>query len=214
MTRVLIVDDHPVFRDGLAGLLATLPDVQVTGTVGTAEEALAALRENPPDVVLMDINLPGASGVEATRRATQIAPAVAVLVVSMVDDDDSVFAALAAGARGYILKGATAGEITAALRTVAAGGAVFGAGIATRLLARTPQQPPGPGPHPRDDLTSREREVLDLLAGGASNRHIARALGISLKTVQNHVSRILDKLQATDRTQAALRARGLAMPPH
>jgi DNA-binding NarL/FixJ family response regulator len=214
MTRVLIVDDHPVFRDGLAGLLATLPDVQVTGTVGTAEEALAALRENPPDVVLMDINLPGASGVEATRRATQIAPAVAVLVVSMVDDDDSVFAALAAGARGYVLKGATAGEITAALRTVAAGGAVFGAGIATRLLARTPQQAPGPGPHSRDDLTAREREVLDLLAGGASNRHIARALGISLKTVQNHVSRILDKLQATDRTQAALRARGLAMPPH
>jgi len=213
MTRVLIVDDHPVFRDGLAGLLATLPDVQITGTAGTAEEALTALQDNPPDVVLMDINLPGASGVEATRRAAQIAPATAVLVVSMVDDDDSVFAALAAGARGYILKGATAGDITAALRTVAAGGAVFGAGIATRLLARTPPQRPGPAPHPQHDLTAREREVLDLLAGGASNRHIARALGISLKTVQNHVSRILDKLQAADRTQAALRARGLAVPP-
>ncbi len=132
MTRVLIVDDHPVFRDGLAGLLATLPDVEVTGTAGTAEEALTALQENAPDVVLMDINLPGASGVEATRRAAQIAPATAVLVVTMVDDDDSVFAALAAGARGYILKGASAGEITAALRTVAAGGAVFGAGIASR----------------------------------------------------------------------------------
>jgi DNA-binding NarL/FixJ family response regulator len=212
MTRVLIVDDHPVFRDGLAGLLATLPEVEVVGTAGTAEEALAALTETAPDVVLMDINLPGASGVEATRRVTQIAPATAVLVISMVDDDDSVFAALAAGARGYVLKGATAAEITAALRTVAAGGAVFGAGIASRMLATTPTQRSGPDRLPRhDDLTAREREVLDLLADGASNRQIARSLGLSLKTVQNHVSRILDKLQAADRTQAVLRARGI--PP-
>jgi DNA-binding NarL/FixJ family response regulator len=213
VTRVLIVDDHPVFRDGLAGLLATLPDIEIAGTAGTAEEALTALQENPPDVVLMDINLPGASGVEATRRAAQIAPATAVLVVSMVDDDDSVFAALAAGARGYVLKGASAAEITAALRTVAAGGAVLGAGIATQLLARTPPRLPGPASRSHDDLTAREREVLDLLADGASNRHIARTLGISLKTVQNHVSRILDKLQAADRTQAALRARGITPPP-
>jgi DNA-binding NarL/FixJ family response regulator len=213
VTRVLIVDDHPVFRDGLAGLLATLPDVEIAGTAATAEEALTALQENPPDVVLMDINLPGASGVEATRRAAQIAPATAVLVVSMVDDDDSVFAALAAGARGYVLKGASAAEITAALRTVAAGGAVLGAGIATQLLARTPARLPGPASRSQDDLTAREREVLDLLADGTSNRSIARTLGISLKTVQNHVSRILDKLQAADRTQAALRARGITPPP-
>ena len=212
MTRVLIVDDHPVFRDGLAGLLATLPEVEVAGTAGTAEEALAVLSETMTDVVLMDINLPGASGVEATRRVTQIAPATAVLVISMVDDDDSVFAALAAGARGYVLKGATAAEITAALRTVAAGGAVFGAGIASRMLATTSAQRSGPDRlPPQDDLTTREREVLDLLADGASNRQIARSLGLSLKTVQNHVSRILDKLQAADRTQAALRARGI--PP-
>ena len=213
MTRVLIVDDHPVFRDGLAGLLATLPEVEVAGTAGTAEEALAVLSETMPDVVLMDINLPGASGVEATRRASQIAPATAVLVISMVDDDDSVFAALAAGARGYVLKGSSAAEITAALRTVAAGGAVFGAGIASRMLARMPAQLSGPKqqlPQP-DDLTTREREVLDLLAEGVSNRQIARSLGLSLKTVQNHVSRILDKLQATDRTQAVLRIRGI--PP-
>ena len=214
MTRVLIVDDHPVFRDGLAGLLATLPEVEVAGTAGTAEEALAVLSETMPDVVLMDINLPGASGVEATRRASQIAPATAVLVVSMVDDDDSVFAALAAGARGYVLKGASAAEITAALRTVAAGGAVFGAGIASRMLGRMPAQLAGPKHLPHEDLTAREREVLDLLAEGASNRQIARSLGVSLKTVQNHVSRILDKLQATDRTQAALRARGISPPPH
>jgi DNA-binding NarL/FixJ family response regulator len=214
VTRVLIVDDHPVFRDGLAGLLATLPEVEIVGSAGTAEEALTALRENAPDIVLMDINLPGASGVEATRRVSAVAPATAVLVVTMVDDDDSVFAALAAGARGYILKGASAGEITAALRTVAAGGAVFGPGIASRLLAGTPTRLPGPAASSQDDLTAREREVLDLLADGASNRHIARSLGISLKTVQNHVSHILDKLQAADRTQAALRARGITPPPH
>jgi DNA-binding NarL/FixJ family response regulator len=215
MTRVLIVDDHPVFRDGLAGLLATLPDVEIAGTAGTAEEALAVLLDSAPDIVLMDINLPGASGVEATREVLAAAPATAVLVVSMVDDDDSVFAALAAGARGYVLKGASAGEITAALRTVAAGGAVFGAGIASRLLAKTPAHLSGPAPpSQQNDLTAREREVLDLLADGASNRQIARSLGISLKTVQNHVSRILDKLQAADRTQAALRARGIPPPPH
>jgi DNA-binding NarL/FixJ family response regulator len=209
VTTVLIVDDHPVFRDGLAGLLATLPEVEIAGTAGTAEEALAALGQSAPDVVLMDINLPGASGVEATRRAAEVAPATAVLIVSMVDDDDSVFAALAAGARGYVLKGASGDEIAAALRTVAAGGAVFGAGVASRLLTRTPTRQPGSARNSPDDLTAREREVLDLLAGGASNKHIARSLGVSLKTVQNHVSRILDKLQAADRTQAALRARGL-----
>ena len=215
MTRVLIVDDHPVFREGLAGLLATLPDVEIAGTAGTAEEALAGLHDTVPDVVLMDINLPGASGVEATRGVLAAAPATAVLVVSMVDDDDSVFAALAAGARGYVLKGASAVEITAALRTVAAGGAVFGAGIASRLLATTTARSPGRAPASvHDDLTAREREVLDLLADGASNRQIARSLGVSLKTVQNHVSRILDKLQAADRTQAALRARGIPPPPH
>ena len=116
MTRVLIVDDHPVFRDGLAGLLATLPGVEVAGTAGTAEQALAAIKETAPDVVLMDINLPGASGVEATRRAAQLAPATAVLVISMVDNDNTVFAALAAGARGYVLKGASADKDAAALR--------------------------------------------------------------------------------------------------
>jgi DNA-binding NarL/FixJ family response regulator len=208
MTRVLIVDDHPIFRDGLSGLLSTLPDIEITGSVGTAAEAIDAVQHDAPDVILMDINLPGASGVEATRQVLAIAPEMAVLVVTMVDDDDSVFAALTAGAHGYVLKGAAASEISAAIRTVAAGGAVFGATIASRLLGR-PSRPRDQVSAPGGELTTREQEVLELLAGGASNRQIARSLGVSLKTVQNHVSRILDKLQATDRTQAALRARGI-----
>jgi DNA-binding NarL/FixJ family response regulator len=210
MTRVLIVDDHPVFRDGLSGLLATLPDVQIVGSVGSADEALDTMDPGAPDVVLMDLNLPGTSGVEATRQVLRAAPATAVLVITMVDDDDSVLAALQAGARGYVLKGATADEISAAIRTVAAGGAVFGASIASRLaagpVAQTPGAPIG------EALTPREAEVLGLLAEGLSNKQIARDLGLSLKTVQNHVSRILDKLQAADRTQAALRARGITPP--
>ncbi|HEX6394284.1 MAG TPA: response regulator transcription factor [Acidimicrobiales bacterium] len=210
MTRVLVVDDHPIFRDGLAGLLATLPDMQVVATASTAEEALAHLAENSPDVVLMDINLPGTSGVEATRQIASIAPTTKVLMVTMVDDDDSVLAALAAGARGYILKEAAAEEISAAVRTIAAGGAVLGARIASRLLTKTPTNRPEPTLAPGEQLTAREREVLTLLADGTTNKDIARMLGISLKTVQNHVSRILDKLQAADRTQAVLRARGIS----
>jgi DNA-binding NarL/FixJ family response regulator len=209
VTRVLIVDDHPLFRDGLAGLLATLPDIELVGAVGSTEELLAMLEEAGPDVVLMDLNLPGASGVEATTKVSQARPTTAVLVLTMVDDDDSVFAALSAGARGYVLKGASAADITAALRTVAAGGAVFGAGIANRLLARTPMRSLETTPDPAGGLTAREREVLALVSKGASNPQIARALGVSLKTVQNYVSRVLDKLQAADRTQAALRARGI-----
>jgi DNA-binding NarL/FixJ family response regulator len=210
MTRLLVVDDHPIFRDGLAGLLATLPDLDDVRTAGSAEEALRQVAETPADVVLMDINLPDASGVEAARQLTERAPATAVLMVTMVDDDDSVFAALAAGARGYVLKDATADEILAAVRTVAAGGAVFGAAIATRILAKGPTHAGArPSLTRAEPLTAREQDVLTLLADGASNRQIARSLGLSLKTVQNHVSRILDKLQAADRTQAALRARGI-----
>jgi DNA-binding NarL/FixJ family response regulator len=161
-----------------------------------------------PDVVFMDLNLPGISGIEATRRIAAASPQTAVLIVTMVDDDATVVAALRAGARGYVLKGADQDEVRGALHTVAAGGAVFGAGVAAQVLAMAG----GTGarvPDPDDDLTAREREVLNLIADGQGNAQIARALGVSVKTVQNYVSRILVKLQAADRTQAALRARGL-----
>ena len=173
--------------------------------MGTAEEAIAAVGADAPDVVLMDLNLSGASGVEATRRVCALAPATAVLIVTMVDDDDSVLAALRAGARGYVLKGAAAAEISAAIRTVAEGGAVFAAGIASRLVA--PPTPPSAAAARSRSHTTRTRSTRPL-ADGASNKQIARTLDVSLKTVQNHVSHILDKLQAADRTQAALRARG------
>ena len=207
MTRVLIVDDHPMFRAGLAALLEAQSDIEVVDLAADGPEALASLAANDVDVVLMDLNLLTTSGVDVTAEITGRANAPAVLVVTMVDDDDTVVAALRAGARGYVLKGATGDEITAAVRTVAGGGAVFGAGVAAHVLsvgtntAATSDDTSG--------LTDREREVLALLAEGSSNAQIARMLGLSLKTVQNYVSRILDKLQVADRTQAALRARDI-----
>jgi DNA-binding NarL/FixJ family response regulator len=206
-TRVLVVDDHPVFRDGLAALVAAQPDMSVAATAPDGPDALSAVREGDVDVVLMDLNLPTMSGVDATAAITSLPKAPAVLVVTMVDDDDTVMAALKAGARGYVLKGAPGDEIAAAVRTVAAGGAVFGAGVAAQVL--TMSSLPAPTATAADDdegLTEREREVLALIAEGSSNAQIARALGLSVKTVQNYVSRILDKLQLADRTQAALYA--------
>jgi DNA-binding NarL/FixJ family response regulator len=202
--RVLVVDDHPVFQDGLAALIDATPDMTVVARAGNGKEAVDLARRGA-DVVLMDLNLPVMSGVEATARICAMPDAPAVLVLTMVDDDDTVVAALRAGARGYVLKGAAGEEIVAAVRTVAGGGAVFGAGVAARVLATTTS--PVAAPDDPAGLTAREREVLAQLATGASNAQIARALGLSTKTVQNYVSRILDKLQVSDRTQAALRAR-------
>ena len=206
-TRVLVVDDHPIFRDGLAALVASLPDMNVAATASDGPEALEEVRRHAIDVVLMDLNLPTMSGVEVTAAINALPDAPAVLVITMVDDDDTVIAALKAGARGYVLKGAPGEEIAAAVRTVVAGGAVFGAGVAAQVLALTASPPAATA---EDDnnagLTERERQVLALVAEGASNPQIARTLGLSLKTVQNYVSRILDKLQVADRTQAALLA--------
>ena len=212
MIRVLIVDDHPVFRDGLAASLARLADVDVVGVAAAGEEAVELAEDLRPDVILMDLNLPGISGVEATRRLMAgREPRPSILAITMVDDDDTVLAALRAGARGYILKGSTGEEIAAATRTAAAGGAVFGPGIAARVLAMTTGRR---APTRNGALTDRERDVLAMIAEGASNAQIARALGLSLKTVQNYVSRVLEKMHVADRTQAAIRARdGRVGPP-
>jgi len=202
MIRVLVVDDLPLFRDGLVGLLATVADMEVVGAVGDGELAVRRAVELAPDVVLMDLNLPGTPGLEATRRIVAAAPETAVLVLTMVDDDGTVLAALRVGARGYVLKGAAQEEVLSALRTVAAGGAVFGPRVAQQVLSGGARSSSG-------DLTPREAEVLALLARGSSNVEIAEELAISLKTVQNHVSQVLAKMQVSDRTQAAFRARGL-----
>lgn len=201
-TRVLIVDDHPLYRDALARLVESLPDLEVAGLAGDGAEAVARVEAGDVDVVLMDLNLPSLSGLDATGRIAALPQPPAVLVVTMVDDDDTVVAAMRAGARGYVLKGASSDEVAAAIHTVMAGGAVFGAGVAARLLAQSRAPAPGDGV----ELTAREREVLGLLAQGSTNKQIALALGLSLKTVQNYVSNILGKLQVADRTQAALRA--------
>jgi DNA-binding NarL/FixJ family response regulator len=200
MTRVLVVDDHPLFRDGLAGLLRTVPEIELLDAVGDGDSAVRRCRELSPDVVLMDLNMPGLPGLEAIRQIVRLDPAPAVLVLTMVDEEDSVAAALRMGASGYLLKGAVQEDVLAAIRTVSGGGTVVGAGGARRGL--------------RDrglaaTLTERESEVLSLIADGRSNTEIARELDLSLKTVQNHVSHVLAKLQVRDRTQAALRMRGL-----
>ena len=180
--------------------------------VGSAGDGEAAVREatlTRPDVILMDLDLPGITGLEAIRRIAKASPESAVLVLSMLDDDDSVLAAMRAGARGYVLKGAGQEELLAAIRAVAAGGAVFGAAVAGRMLATLDR--PGPAPGPRQpqfpELTHREAEVLSLMAEGRDNRSIAAELGVSAKTVANHVSHVLTKLQARDRVEAVLRVR-------
>jgi len=202
MIDILVVDDHPLFRDGLAALLATIEDTEVVGLAGDGAAALELARLLTPDVVVIDLNMPGLPGLEAIRRLVRLEPSPAVLVLTMVEDPDAVTAALQVGARGYLLKGAAQEEVVAAIRTVAAGGAVVGAGAAQRFLSRS-------GRASNPDLTEREAEVLALLAQGRSNGEIARELDISVKTVQNHVSHVLSKLQVRDRTQAAFRARGI-----
>ncbi len=212
--RVVVADDHSLIREGVRALLGSVPDMELVGEAANGREAVAVVARTGPDVVLMDLHMPEVDGVAATRTIAAEHPAVAVLVVSMLDDDASVFAALRAGARGYVLKGAEPDELQRAVRAVASGDAIFGPGIAERVLtmfrsplptASDPVVTAGVGAFP--ELTEREREILDHLARGRSNAAIAGALYLSPRTVANHVSSILGKLHAADRTVAAIRAR-------
>lgn len=202
---VVIVDDHPVVRGGLRVLIDSLGGFLV---VGEAEDGDGAVREVQllrPDVVIMDVLMPGVDGVEATRRITAGTPGTAVLVLSMSEDDDVVFSAMRAGAQGYLLKGADQEEIDRALRAVVAGEAIFGPGVAARVLGHFAGEAPPREAFP--ELTPREREVLEMLARGRRNAAIAADLGLAAKTVANHLSSIFVKLQVTDRSEAIVRAR-------
>lgn len=209
MTRVLLADDHPVYLEGLAALLtATGPatGIEVVGTATDGAQAVARAADLAPDVVVMDVRMPVLDGIEATRRVLEDAPGTGVVVLTMSEEDETVFAAMRAGARGYLLKGATRPEITNAIATVAAGGAVFGPAIARRVAEFLAPRPAGGGPA-FPELTAREREVLDLVAAGRANPQIAAALYLSPKTVRNVVSAIFAKLHVADRAEAIVRAR-------
>jgi len=209
-TRILVADDHTLFRDGLRALFSSLPDTEVVGEAATGAEAVSLAEELQPDVVLMDIQMPDINGIEATRQIVQTSPHIGVIVVTMFEDDDSVFAAMRAGARGYVLKGADQEEMIRAIRAVARGEALFGPAIAARLTAFF-KGTESPAATAFPELTDREREVLGLLARGLSNQEIADRLVISVKTVRNHVSNIYSKLQVVDRVQAIIRARDAGM---
>ena len=203
--RVLIADDHPLFRDGLTALLTDGPDTELVGAATSGTEAVDLARETQPDVVVMDLHMPGLNGIEATRRIVADSPHITVLVLTMFDDDDSIFSALRAGARGYLLKGADQEQIRAAIRAAANGEIIFGGQLAARMLAYFTTSASAPPAFPQ--LTDREREVLNLVAQGRANTAIAAKLGLSQKTVRNHVSNILTKLQVADRAQAIVQAR-------
>jgi DNA-binding NarL/FixJ family response regulator len=201
--RVVLADDHPVVRAGLAALLGSLQGIEVVGVAADGREAVREVVLQRPNVAVLDLQMPGKDGFAATREITRVAPEVAVLVLTMFDDDDSVFAAMRAGARGYVVKGAEQEEIGRAIRAVASGEAIFGPGIAQRVLRFFAN----PADDPFPELTAREREILDLLAAAMPNSMIAKRLGLSPKTVANHLSSIFTKLQVGDRAQAILRAR-------
>ncbi|MEV6398848.1 response regulator transcription factor [Streptomyces sp. NPDC051907] len=208
---VLLVDDHPMFLDGLRGALLPQDGFRVVGEASSAEEAIALSLQTSPQVVVLDLGLPDASGIEVTRRLLSDRQEVRVLVLSMSEDDDNVLAAMRAGAGGYLVKGADREEILAAIRTVAGGGAVFGPRIAERLQSFFGALAAAPGRSVFPDLTPRELEILDLVASGLDYRQIARRLTISDKTVRNHVTNIFTKLQVNDRAQAIVRARNAGL---
>jgi DNA-binding NarL/FixJ family response regulator len=204
--RILVAEDHPLFRRGMLSLLSSVPEFEVIGEAATGEDAVALAADLQPDVVLMDLQMPEVNGIEATRRILQESPGIRVLVVTLFEDDDSVFMALRAGARGYVLKDADEEDMVHAIQAVGKGEAIFSAAIANRGLAYFASPHPAV-PQALPTLIDREREILHLIAQGHSNPTIAKQLHLSTKTVGNYVSNISTKLQVADRAQAIIRAR-------
>ena len=209
VTRVLIADDHTLFRRGVRSLLSTVPGIEVVGEASDGETAVALTAELAPDLVLMDLQMPGGGGLAAIRALTEHSPSANVLVVTMFEDDDSVFAAMRAGARGYVLKDMDAEDFAGCDRRVGRGEALFSRGIATRMIRFFSEAPASARPFP--DLTDSERNVLRLMASGANNTEIARQLSLSPKTVRNYISNVFRKLQVADRAQAIVIAREAGM---
>jgi DNA-binding NarL/FixJ family response regulator len=205
--RILIVDDHPLFRRGMLGLLESLPGMEVVGEATTGEEAIALASDLAPDGIVMDLQMPGGTGIVATRAILNASPHIRILMVTLYDDNESVFTAIRAGARGYVLKDAGAEEIARAIRAVGRGEAIFSPAIANRLIDffATPHSSVPKDLFPA--LTDREREILSLIAQGKTNTEMAQLLSLSVKTVQNYVSNVYSKLQVADRAQAIIRAR-------
>ena len=205
--RALIADDHTLFRDGLRALLASIPDIEVVGEASNGKEALRLAAEHQPDVILMDIQMPDLNGIEATRQILRTSPHVGIIVLTMLQDDDTVFAVMRAGARGYVLKGADQSVLLRAVRAVASGESLCSPEIAARLMQFFASLEPVSRSELFPELTEREREILSYIADEHTNVELAENLVISMKTVRNHVSNIFSKLQVADRAQAAIRAR-------